>query len=171
MAENPQIRRVEKLPLQYQQIRAVLLGYRHDLLNSANHRDERICLAGLCQILLDIVRILPVLCDYRDLQFLFSLVVIFKWLLGSASGRTGFCIFIHVRSRINLFLLSTLFRHLSIDQLQSGFVLSRLSRGSVVENEGMRRFNGTNGMNVETFSPVMLTVTVRQVLISQPPGV
>ena len=74
MAENPQIRRVEKLALQYQQIRAVLFGYSYHLLNSANHRDERIWLAGLCQKLLDIVRVLPVLCDYRDLQLLFSLV-------------------------------------------------------------------------------------------------
>src|SRR5690348_7223230 len=113
MAENPQICRVEKLPLQYQQIRAVLFGYGYDLLNSANHRNERIRLAGLCQKLLDIVRVLPVLCDYCDLQFLFSLVVIFKWLFSPASGEQAFVFLFTPRSQINLFLLSALYASIS----------------------------------------------------------
>lgn len=74
MTEDPQLRRVEKLALQYQQIGTVLFGYSYNLLNAADHRYKRIRLAGLCQKLLDIVRVLPVLCDYRDLQLLFSLV-------------------------------------------------------------------------------------------------
>ena len=45
-----------------------------------------------------------------------------------------------------------------------------LSRRSVVENAGMERFNGTNGMNVETFNPVMLTVTDWHESASQPEG-
>src|SRR5687768_1292687 len=61
-------------------------------------------------------------------------------------------------------------------QLQSGFAsppasMPMLSRGRVVANAGMLRFIGTNGMNVATFIPVMLTVTDRQELTSQPEGV
>ena len=84
MAENLQLSRIEKLPFQYQQFRTVLFGYSNNLLNPADHRDKRIGLPSLCQKFLDIVRVLPVLRDYGDLQFLFRSFVIFEWLFGPA---------------------------------------------------------------------------------------